>query len=212
MTGPCWGWSSRGVCVGVRAHRPDRKSGLGLSPRTVARASGIRKTPSAMAELSKPTGAQADAAVARIRELADSQLSDDEQLKALLEPFRGRRPLRMRCPHTGCRHTIVWCAVHPVIAKVVFSKNGPRKGYVENLLKDGPPRWLQQQPPSPYDYWSLGPSSGADSAKPTTQQPGEHTRWTFKCGKCGRSYTLTDRTLMTHVITALTGNRKEFTP
>jgi hypothetical protein len=144
--------------------------------------------------------------------LGDDQVIEDGDLSQLLQPFRRHRPLRMRCPRTGCGRTIVWCAIHPELAWVVFSKNGPRKGHVESANKTGPEHWRQSQPPSPYDYWSLGPSAGADSAIPATPTPGDHKRWTFKCRKCGATYTLTHRTLLTHIVRALTGNRKEFSP
>ena len=161
----------------------------------------------------KPTGEQLDAALARLNELPDdAQLIDDQHLSELLEPFRGHRPLKMICPRTGCGGTIVWCALHPSWAFVVASKNGPRKGYVRKLNKQGPPSWLGPQPPEPYNYWSLGPSPGGDSATPASQGDGMHTRWSFKCRKCQRGYTVTNRTLIRRTITAITGNSREFTP
>lgn len=160
----------------------------------------------------KPTGSEADETLARINQLDESELIDDPELKALLAPFRGHDPLRMRCPKGGCKRTIVWCALHPVDANVVFSKNGPRKGAVNKMNRHGQRHWLRKQPPAPYDIWSLGPSAGRDSARPATQGPGLQHRWTFKCPKCSSTYTLKSSVLLGKLIDSLTGNRDEFTP
>ena len=162
-----------------------------------------------MAPINKPTGRQLDAALTRMGALSDAGMVRDEQLNELLEPFRGHAPTKLRCSRTGCRGTVVWCALHPVLAQVVFSSHGPRKGHVENIEKAGAAPWVRNQPPPPFNYWSLGPSGGRDAAKPSQLASGETVRWTFNCRKCKTPHTLTNRKIIVLIAKALTGNQRE---
>lgn len=165
----------------------------------------------------KPTGPQMDHALAQLQRAGGAMNPhrlDDPALNGALDPFRGHRPLRLRCPRTGCRGTIAWVALAPADARVIFSVNGPRKGYVARTRGSIPPAQLRPQPPAPYDYWSLGPTGGTDSAQPATRDPDDLTplRWRFTCQRCGAPYTLTNQTMIIKLIEAMTGNAREFTP
>ncbi len=162
----------------------------------------------------KPTGQELDRARAEIERCGgamDGERLADPTLNAALEPFRARRPLRLRCPQAGCRRTLAWIALAPTEARVIFSVNGPRKGHVDRQNREGTaaPN-LMPQPPEPYNYWSLGPSGGVDSAQPANP-PHTHSllRWNFICEKCKKPHIITNRTMLTKLLDALTGNSRE---
>ena len=164
----------------------------------------------------KPTGEQMDQALAELRRAGnamDPANLDDPVLNHALAPFRGRRPLRIRCPRSGCRGTVAYVALAPSNARAIFSVNGPRKGVVERRNRGGPPRHLMRQPDPPFNYWSLGPSGGIDSAEPATPQgTTTNLRWRFTCRKCGTPSVLTNGTMIAKIIAAHAGNARDITP
>jgi len=96
---------------------------------------------------------------------------------------------------------------------VVFSVNGPRKGHVEKLSRDGLPAHLMRQPPAPFNYWSLGPSGGIDSAQPANPPSREdQLRWRFTCPKCGGELVLKNGSMIKLLLAAYTRGEREITP
>lgn len=157
----------------------------------------------------KPIGTEMDAVSARLDELRDEKIVDDQQLAQLLQPFRGHPPIKLRCPKTGCRRTVEWCALHASWNLAMTRRLGPRKGYVEKINKHGPAPWLRQQPAAPFDYWSLGPGKHPGSAMPPEKRSETVQRWTLQCPQCQSPYTVTNRTLIKYITRALTGNSRE---
>lgn len=145
----------------------------------------------------------------------EQEILEDAELNAALAPFRERPPLPLVCPKRGCSRRIVWCALHSAVPRVMFDSAGPRRGWLKRKHRqEGVPSWLGPQPPAPYDYWSLGPSDGIDSAIISDPRgyEGAMLRWTFVCRGCNATYTLKNSALIKRLVVAIAGNEKEIKP
>jgi hypothetical protein len=135
-----------------------------------------------------------------------------DDLNDSLEPFRGRPPIRLRCGARGCAGTVVWTALHPVLPLAVCDPLGPRKGMVARKRRQPEqPQWLAPQPPTPYNYWSPGslheydPTTSAEAHGPL----GPQYRWSFKCRRCERAYTLKNETVIGLIVDSAARNVRE---
>jgi hypothetical protein len=67
-------------------------------------------------------------------------------------------------------------------------------------------------PTRPFNYWSLGPSGGIDSAEPVNPQgTTTNLRWRFTCRKCGTSSVRTNGTVIAKIIAAHAENAHDIT-